>query len=105
MNTKVLKRPGMSQKMKGQKHRLGKTMSEDAKLKRREKMGVKAESKKRIAVLDTATGIIYDSISHAAIALELSISTLTRALSEDKKLRNGKYFVKVVDYSKQPIGF
>ncbi len=92
---KQLKRPNMSIIMQGKQNRLGKKMSEEQKAARKEKMGSKLVSPRRIAIVDLDTGLSYPSISHAALALGIHISSITRALKLGLSLRSGKRFAKL----------
>ncbi len=92
MSERVLKRPGTSEKMKGKQNRLGHLLSEEAKAKRKEKMGDRVNSKRRISIVDIETGIVYASIMEAAKELNINLSTLNKAVHTGQPLKSGKTF-------------
>lgn len=99
---KVLKRPTQSQKMQGKKNRLGKTMSEEARLERRREMIEEKTLPNAIQVMHLESGRVFCSISEASRVLGVPIANIRRSLKlggkESQiggfKLRSGDTFRK-----------
>ncbi len=102
-NTKKIKRPKMSEVMKGKQNRLGKKMSEEAKRERKRRMGERSDSPRRIPIIDIASNTVYSSITHAAVALGISANTVSRSIKYKYTTLAGQKFMRV--HERYPVGF
>lgn len=100
---KILKRPKMSETMKGKQVRLGIKMSEEAKKARRDKMLTASFLRKRIPVIDIATKTSYSSILHAATALGISTASIYRSINNKVGYGRPGQFIRLEDNC--PVGF
>lgn len=102
--TKELKRPKMSETMKGKQVRLGKKMTEPAKIARINRMKKRnTASPNRIPIIDLETYTAYESISHAAKSLGLCMSQVYNSVRYKQELIPGKLFVRIDEI--YPEGF
>lgn len=97
--TKELKRPKMSESMKGKQVRLGKKMTEEGKIARIERMKERNPGNltppNRIPILDLETNTAYESITHAARSLGICMSQVYKSVRYKQEVSPGKIFVRI----------